>query len=378
MPSGKLLPISACCTILLSLFIIGQNITPNRFSTTSDKTISPLLPTVKTLNFNKVYGLGDSITFGHRECYPTDANCVIEPQTYVYLYAKSVLPNRSVWGNFGASGTTAAGEVNGLNSAINSPNSFINKQTELPDIIPADKENLTLNNKTGEQRAKLGEFKNINQAEVLIAYGRNDVGIPSISVEDFKKALITISQTIKQNTTNTTTLLTIPPIAEDWWPRYFADMLTVRRPQYAPLIKDPGYPVELDSFFSAQVWEAAFETNSFVVPVHEYLLFHPQLQYFSSDGLHPSGRGQQILADIILNYKNKVIKTTTESVLGDQFLVTSNSIGYGQVVFRENNGDFYYSQPFEITPGQNLVFSKMKNTVIYSTVPISVNGVISN
>ncbi|MBP7966980.1 hypothetical protein KAZ66_01790 [Candidatus Woesebacteria bacterium] len=310
----------------------------------------------------KIYGLGDSILVGQKDCTINPILCFFEAYTYLYLLANQARSTQSIqYINAGYGGTTAYG----TSSYVNPPykNGFINKSTTIPNTqtVLSRPENLTSSGKSGLLRANEGEFSQVQGSDVIISYGRNDVNMASISIDNFASAMTQIVASF--NNTNNITLLTIPPMNPTAWSLYVPP--ASRRKEFDARIRSHSFPIELDRFFSAQIWELAYKKNMEIVPVHENLYFYPNTAYFSSDGIHPSSNGHVQLYNLIRN-RSKVIQNTLNTVSKDEsFKITGNNTG--QIVFKQN-GSFYYSEAFQSTDAKPFYYTKITTDgTVYAT-----------
>ncbi|MDO8658812.1 MAG: SdrD B-like domain-containing protein, partial [Candidatus Levybacteria bacterium] len=327
-----------------------------------------------------IVALGDSITFAAVDCTSSaTSSCVLGPNTYLYLYASSVLPNGSVYSNYAYSGTTAScvGACPTTDPIITPDathvlNSYINKDSILPNnqsgIIQVA--NMAVRYAPGLARSQMGQFDNFTNSEVIIAWGRNDI---PLSIDQYKNAINSIANRIKTNPTNIVTFLTIPPMSKNGWAMY--QPFSVRRHDFDDRITDQSYPKELDTFFSAKVWEVAYETDSYIVPFSEYMMKFPHPEYFSSDEIHPTSAGHKLIADLIKTAKGKVQKKGLETIsINSKFVIRSTQPVYGQIISNKN-GQFYYSEQFYVDESNPYIGSKLTNDVsVYSNTNITIDN----
>ncbi len=332
-----------------------------------------------------VYAIGDSITAGFTNftnwtVFNPSLNMV--PDTFLSVYANQNSSQFSSFINLGYAGTTAACAYTCPTSdlpnyASNAKSSYINNFTSLPNnqgplqTLP----NLVNRSAPGLARSNLGQFDSIKNSEVILAYGRNDVDNAGISLDQFYQAENSLVTRLQINY-NSVDLFTVPPMTQSGWSKYAS--YSTRRHEFDNQIYDQNYPLELDSFFSAKVWEIAYNTKSYIVPVHEFFYTHPDqlANYISPDQVHPGKSGHQILANLI-NNKSPVYKNSLSVVqVNDKFVITGSS-GYGMVVYYSDNGSFYYSEPFQSGPNLIYMGQKLSNQAyVYSTIPLTISPVV--
>lgn len=329
-------------------------------------------------NLTTLYGIGDSITYGHTNCRQPDECPRLEENTYLYLIAqhlKNQYPSLENYINLSSSGTTASHKKN-YNITI--LNSFINPTAHLPENQTQINHeiNQRVNNLSGEESAAAGEYNLIldhpNQSLVLVALGRNDTRISPIKRSDYKSGLENIVNLlpVKPNIT----LSTVQPMNIQGWQMWTPE--SVRRQEYNDYIISQSYPVEIDTFFSSAVWELAHNQGTRIMPVNEYFLNHYDQNYLSVDFIHPEKQGHAILADIYINHADFVTNQTLNHIpTGSDFVITSQSHGFGQIVSFQGS-EFRSSTGFEVYPHQPFYYTKhTQNTQIYSTTQLATSPV---
>lgn len=333
------------------------------------------------LQYSAIAALGDSITDGFYNCTSTTSpsTCPLQPNNYLFLYASSVLPSGASYLNFGYAGTTAAcpGTCPTTDMPNTNPQAFKNSYIQNTVRLPANESMIqsqdNMENRTapGIVRANLGEFDALTHTNVIIGWGRNDVDTPSITLDSYKQALQQIAAHVTKNITNTITFLTISPMDEQGWSIYYP--VGNRRTAYNDRISDLNYPRELDSFFSAQEWEVAYNIHASVAPLSEYLWHNPTGDYLSTDHIHPSANGYMLIASVLKNNQGFVTRTQVSYPIDTKYAIRAQGATYGEIV-SEENGQFYYAEPFyadSITPYIAKVITPQ--TFIYSNGPITLS-----
>jgi lysophospholipase L1-like esterase len=331
------------------------------------------------ISSKKMYAIGDSITFGHRDCV-NGVVCELEPDTYLSNYANTRSARDNVqfsYHNLAYSGTAVQGSL----SNTSFQNAYKDSSLSTPDNQASIQKSERLTNKRegGEARAKQGEFDNITNSTVIMAYGRNDVS-KSKTVESFKASY---EQLLKRvNNSNERIILTVPPMSYNGWRQYMPTSSPITNYPYA--IDLAEYPTELDSFYSSQLWELASQYGAKIVPVHEHFMLNPQDQtnYFSSDQIHPSKSGHKIISNLMLNETSNVYRKDISSQVPVNKLFTIKPDNarktYGHIVYY-NQGKFLASTPFMINPGQSYTVENIgTQTAVYTTQPSSINRVNDN
>ena len=293
--------------------------------------------------------IGDSIGYGVRDC--TDVSCDLEANTFLALYAS----------------------YHGLPRYINASESETSAFE--PDNLIKESTSTSAKKMSGVARARAGEFAKYHDADVIIEYGRNDVNAGVASDSNFYNALLEIGNSLLSPggdnvaRNNSLVYMTIPPMTPTSW--ISAASKRTARPEYKEQIASTEYPIEYDSIFSARIWEAAQELGADIVPVHEYLYFHPDEKYFSTDGIHPSSEGVKLLT-WLFTFRGGVIKTDLNSIpLNSTISVTSNEHGFGMVVSKKD-GQIIQAKPLELIEGNRYPILRINDEMtLLSTVPIS-------
>ena len=316
-----------------------------------------------------VYALGDSITFGHKDC--KSSPCTFEKNTYLSNYSAGLASGATAtFHNYALSGTKAFGNTL-INSATVFKNGYIQKAVVAPNNQSAleSESNLTQNNNQGQYLLNTGYFSAIKGGKVFLAYGRNDVNNANETIDDFKTAEADLVKTLNSQE-NTVTIITIPPMSPQAWADYVPSSKRTRA--FDVSIKSQVYPVELDAFYASKQWEVAYETNSTIVPLSEYFANNYKSDYFSNDGIHPSTTGHKLISDLIASTSSKVERTDLSSQSnGSIITLSATAQGYGQIVYKTGT-TFVYSQPFQVAPNMPYTLEKITNNAyVYSTVPVT-------
>lgn len=360
--------------ILLFLLFVGGVIWWSIQSVTTQSFVPPHLVEQR----RHVVVIGDSISFGHRDCTTNGqfdiSACKIEKNTYGYLFARDTMADGGTFSNLAYSGSTATCSHDCTKSATDypaDPNGFRNKFSSPMITLPEDpsaisNSSLVFSEASGERRANTGEFSNLTNTTVLVAYGRNDVNRPPISLKDFINAYQHTLNGLPDS--NEIIALTVFPQTDSFW-RIVANDITL----YKKVGNNPHLSTlqQLDHAFSAEIWKLAATKHAQVAPIHEYFFFHPSQDYFSSDGLHPSAAGHLEIEKILLQHTSPVIETDISDFADKTISIQSTEETYGEILTEKPDGSFVSAQPFMSTKEKPYtLLVPTSKTIIFSNHPV--------
>lgn len=93
----------------------------------------------------------------------------------------------------------------------------------------------------------------------------------------------------------------------------------------------------------------------------------------SSDHIHPSAQGYQLIASVLKNETGYVSKTPVSLPVGLKYAIFAKSPTYGEIV-SQKNGEFYYAEPFYADQNTPYIAKVLTaDTVVYSNQPVTIS-----